>query len=104
MMTMTIIVTTTTTTTATKKKKSKIHPSRTHDIEVVLCQHTRSLVDGLARPVEHTPQHVLGNGRAQNIAAELANSIARINTTCALEHLLFSSRGENVFVHKNKGK
>jgi len=57
------------------------------DVQEVLGQDWGSLVDGLAGSVEHTAQHVLGHGGAQDVAGELAERVLGIDARGALEHL-----------------
>lgn len=57
------------------------------DVQEILSQNWGSLVDGLAGTVEHTAQHILRHGRAQNVAGELAKRVLGIDARGALEHL-----------------
>lgn len=59
----------------------------TLDIQVILCKDGRSLVYGFATAVEHSTQHVLRDGSAQDVARELAKSILCIDAGCTFEYL-----------------
>ena len=57
------------------------------DVEEVLGHDRGPLVDGLAGPVEDAAHHVLGHGRAEDVARELAGRLLGVDAVGALEHL-----------------
>jgi hypothetical protein len=57
------------------------------DVEVVLGEHWRTVVERLAAAVKHAAKHVLRHGHAQHVAAELDARVARIDARRALKHL-----------------
>lgn len=51
----------------------------TLDVKEVLSKHRGALVNGLARPIEHTAQHVLRYGCSQNVTSELTDGMFGIH-------------------------
>lgn len=70
--------------TSARRRRSR---ARTVDVEVLLSQDARTLVDRLARAVEDAAQHVLADGDAEGVAAKLDARLAGINARRALKDL-----------------
>mmetsp|Transcript_62503 Transcript_62503/g.167417 ORF Transcript_62503/g.167417 Transcript_62503/m.167417 type:complete len:335 (+) Transcript_62503:537-1541(+) len=57
------------------------------DIQVVLGEHRRPLVQGLPRPVEGPADHLVGDGHLEGVSGELHVGVLVVNAGGALEHL-----------------
>ncbi len=57
------------------------------DVQEVLGQDGRALVDGLAGTVEDAAQHVLRDRGTKNVSGELADGVLGVDARGALEHL-----------------
>mmetsp|Transcript_7110 Transcript_7110/g.17954 ORF Transcript_7110/g.17954 Transcript_7110/m.17954 type:complete len:561 (+) Transcript_7110:182-1864(+) len=60
---------------------------RAVDVQVILCQHRGSLVNGLARAVEGTAHEVVGDGHLQSVARKLDVAVPDVDVAGALEDL-----------------
>lgn len=56
----------------------------TVDVEVVLGQNLRALVDGTTGTVEDTTKHVLGHTELERVAAELDFGLLHISTAACI--------------------
>mmetsp|Transcript_8400 Transcript_8400/g.12793 ORF Transcript_8400/g.12793 Transcript_8400/m.12793 type:complete len:334 (+) Transcript_8400:495-1496(+) len=59
----------------------------TLDVEELLSQHGRALIDGVSGPVEHATQHLHTHRHSQHIACELAGGAQVIDVRGSLEDL-----------------